>query len=142
MSYASTDDLEMAAGGAANLVALADWDADTVADATVIARALEAADGFIDGHLRLKITPVELNALRAAPTPTISELAAAEAVYWLKKSRNMASPEDIAHRKERERELDLMRSGQVRPSDSPKAQRSTWVENDGPVTRKNTRGMW
>jgi hypothetical protein len=54
----------------------------------------------------------------------------------------MASPEDIDHRKERERQLNLMRAGQFRPDDKPQAQRATFVENDGPITRKNTPGMW
>ena len=142
MSYASTDDLELAAGGESNLRDLADWDGDGTADAEVMARALEAADGMIDGHLRLKLGPDELAALRAAPTATISEIAASEAIYWLKKSRGMASSDDIEMRKERERQLGLMRAGQFRTADSPKAQRATFVENDGPITRKGTRGMW
>lgn len=142
MSYASDDDLELAAGGADALLALADWDADGVLDAEVIARAKESADGLIDGHLRLRMSAEHLAALRAAPTATISELAAAEAIYWIKKSKNMVSPEDIDQRKERERQLDLMRAGQFRPADDPSPTRATFVENDGPVSRKNTRGMW
>lgn len=142
MSYASNADLELAAGGADRLRDLADWDGDQVADDDVIARALEAADGFVDGHLRLRLSPAVLDTLRAAPTPTISDIAAREAVRWLKESRGMLSPEDIDNRKERSRQLDLMRDGHFRVADTPKAQRATWVENDGPITRKNTRGMW
>jgi len=142
MSYASTTDIELAAGGADALIALADWDADGEADESVIARAQEAADGLIDGHLRLRLSTAVLDTLRAEPTPTISEIAAAEAVYWMKKSKNMASPEDVEHRKERERQLNLMRDGQFRPADDPSPQRATFVENCGDITRKNTRGMW
>lgn len=142
MSYASEDDIEMAAGGADALLALADWDGDGEPDEEVIARAQAAADGVIDGHLRLRMSAADLERLRETPGPLLSELAAAEAIYWMKKSRNMASAEDIEHRKERERQLDLMRAGQFRPDDKPNPQRATFVENDGPVTRKNTRGMW
>lgn len=142
MPYASDDDIKMAAGGAVALVALADWDDDGVADAEVLARAKAASDGVIDGHLRLRMGQADLDRLRANPTPTVSELAAAEAVYWMKKSRNMIGQDDIDLRKERERQLDLMRAGQFRPDDQPTARRATFVENDGPITRKNTGGMW
>jgi phage gp36-like protein len=137
MPYASEEDIELAAGGESNLVSLSDWNGDTVVDDEVIARAQAAADGFIDGHLRLRFTTAEIDALRASPTATISELAAAEAVYWMKKSRNMASSEDIEHRKERERHLSLMRAGHFRPADAPKSQRAVFVENTSPFARKN-----
>lgn len=142
MTYAQQNDIQMAAGGAVALVGLADWNGDGVADVDVIAQAQAAADGMIDGHLRLKLTATDLAALRTAPTPTIVELAAAEAVYWMKKSRGMVSPEDIDLRKERERQLDLIRAGQFRPADSPSAQRATFIENCHHVSRKGTKGMW
>ena len=92
MSYASDEDIELAAGGETGLVELADWDGDGEVDENVIARAKEAADGVIDGHLRLRLSPADLDRLRAEPTPTLSELAASEAVYWMKKSGTWPRP--------------------------------------------------
>ena len=54
----------------------------------------------------------------------------------------MASAEDIEHRKERERQLNLMRAGQFRAADSPSPQRAAWIENDGPASRKGQGGLW
>lgn len=142
MSYASDDDIKLAAGGQSRLIELADWNDDGQVDADVIARAKAAADGVLDGHLRLRLSAAYLEALRANPTPTISELAAAEVIYWLKKSKDMISADDVELRKERERQLDLMRDGQFRPADEPRAQRAVIVENEGEVSRKKTRGMW
>jgi phage gp36-like protein len=142
MSYATDAEIELAAGGEDRLVALADWDGDQVVDAEVIARAKAAADGLIDGYLRLKLGPDDLARVRATPTPTLSSIAAAEAVYWMKSSRNMAGPDDVEQRKERERQLKLMNAGSFRVDDAPKAQRAAFIENDGEVTKKNTRGMW
>lgn len=142
MSYATDADIELAAGGEDRLRDLADWDEDQVADADVIAKAKASADGVIDGYLRLKLGPDALASVRANPTPTLAELAAAEAVYWMKSKRNMAGADDIDQRKERERQLKMMNAGSFRVADAPKAQRAVFIENDGPVTRKGTRGMW
>lgn len=142
MSYATDTQIELAAGGQDRLVALADWDGDQVVDADVITRAKEAADGLIDGYLRLKLGADDLARVRATPTVTLSSIAAAEAVYWMKSSRNMAGPDDVEQRKERERQLKLMNAGSFRVDDAPKAQRAAFIENDGEVTKKNTRGMW
>lgn len=136
MSYATIADLTLAAGGEVKLVALFDEDLDGVADADLLARAQAAADGLLDGHLRLKLGLAELEYLRANPTTTISSLAADEAVYWRKKALGMATPEDIDARKERERQLALIRAGQFRPADAPKAQRAVFIENDTEFSRK------
>jgi hypothetical protein len=142
MSYATDDQIELAAGGADRLVALADWNGDGTADAEVLARAKEASDGLIDGNLRLKLGAADLARVRATPTPTLSAIAAAEAVYWMRQARSMVGPEDVEHRKERERQLAAMNAGTFRIDDEPEAQRAVFIENDGEVTRKNTRGMW
>jgi len=150
MPYATDADIELAAGGEDRLRDLADWDEDQVADVDVIARASAAADAVIDGYLRLKLSAADLVRLRATPNAVLSELAAAEAIYWMKSKRNMASADDIEQRKERERQLKLMHAGSFRVDDLPKAQRAVFIENDGDecdpsspqVTRKNSRGMW
>lgn len=142
MTYASTNDMEMAVGGAARLVELADWDGDGVADADVLERAKAAADAMLDSHLRLRTSAADLIALRAAPPAELSTLAAEEAVYWMKKSKGMIGPDDIDLRKERERHLDLMRAGQLRPADNPTPQRAVFIENDDPVSRKGLKGQW
>lgn len=148
MSYATDAEIQLAAGGEDRLVQLADWNEDGAVDADVIARAKAAADGVIDGYLRLKLGTADLERVRANPTATLSELAAAEAVYWMKSRRNMAGADDIELRKERERQLKQMNAGSFRVDDKPTSRRAVFIENDGDhgdvelVTRKNSGGMW
>ncbi len=142
MSYATDADIELAAGGADRLLALADWDNDQVADADVIAKAKVAADGLIDGYLRLRLGVDDHARVRATPSATLAELAASEAVYWMKSKRNMVGADDIEQRKERERQLKMMNAGSFRIDDAPGTQRAVFIENDGDITRKNSGGMW
>ncbi|MGE0547611.1 MAG: phage protein Gp36 family protein [Kofleriaceae bacterium] len=142
MPYATQAEIQLAAGGADQLRQLSDFAGNGTINADVIARAQAAADGVIDSYLRLRVGVEDLEELRANPTTTISELAAAEAVYWMKKSRGMVSELDLNLRKEREVRLKGLKAGELRQSDTPKAQRATFVENHGDVTRKGTKGMW
>lgn len=131
----------MAAGGADRLLSLADWDGDGAIDADVITEAQKRADGWIDGYLRLRFeTPI------ATPSDTLKRLAADEAVYWMRSSRGMVGEPEMKKREERERELELMRDGKLRP-DEPLPKPSTAVKSalvalGGDVTREGTKGMW
>lgn len=144
MSYASDNDLEFAAGGAARLVQLADWDNDGVADADRLTQAKAKADGFIDGYLRKRYTtPI------ASPTETLKRLAAAEAVYLLRLSRGMVTTDDKDEAKERIRQYEALGKGEIRP-DEPLPQKSTAVrpsfrERDASgtgVSRNGLKGAW
>ncbi len=143
MPYASQADIELAAGGADGLVALADFNNDTVVDAAVIARAQAAADSFIDPYLR-GLRPLPLT----NPGESLIRLAAEEAVFQIKRWRRMTTPQDDADRKTRERELEDYRKGTRRPDAEPAsvAVRSVWVERDdaedAPDSREGTKGLW
>jgi phage gp36-like protein len=141
MAYASQADIQNAIGGPERLVELADWDNDGAVDPDVIARGQAAADGWIDGYLRLRYaTPI------AAPTATLVLLAADEAIYQIRKSRGMLGPEDHKQRETREREMEAYRRGELRPDDplpAPStAVRAKVVPACGAVTRDGTKGMW
>src|SRR5687767_246327 len=133
MPYASENDIRLAAGGAARFTELTDWNGDGVADPDVIARAQAVADAFINPYLRNRYTvPI------AAPTEELKQLAAAEAVFWLRTSRNQASPEDMELHKLRIDKLEEYRSGINRPDNSEAVKsdrgRSSIVEASGDLT--------
>jgi phage gp36-like protein len=137
MAYATQEQIQIAAGGAAALLQLADFDNDGVIDADVIARAQVTADGLIDGYLRIRyVTPI------ASPTATLTGLAADEAVYQIRKWRNMAnSPENLKEREQRISELEAMGKGIIRPDGPAPAKsdavRAVWIPNCSPMSRKN-----
>jgi phage gp36-like protein len=144
MAYATQDQIQMAAGGADRLLALADWDGDGAIDAAVIAEAQARADGWIDGYLRMHYAiPI------ATPTDTLKRLAADECVYWMRCNRGMALGEhDVQARKDREGQLEQMRDRKLLPDDpapaaSTVAQRpSVVIENTCELSRDSMRGMW
>ncbi len=143
MPYASQSAIELAAGGAARLVELGDFNSDGVLDADVLARAQAAADDFINAYLKVSYTPAVIAASQSA-----IRLAADEAVYQIRRWRGMLTQADETDRKSRERECDDLRKG-IRRLDNPSpppAKRAAFVENDdvseAPVSRKGTKGMW
>lgn len=142
MPYATQTQIQLAAGGASRLVELADWDGDGVADADVIAQAQSAADGWIDGYARVRFaTPI------SAPSSSLIRVAAEEAVYWLRKQRNMITDDYRLDHEERERWCKDMASGKVRPDEplptKSTAVRSAYVSGDErPVSREKLRGFW
>lgn len=140
MPYASTTDIQHAAGGADRLVQLADWDSDGVADAAVITAVQAEADGWIDGYLRLRYaTPIE------SPTSTLVQLAAAECVYRLRRRRQVSTPEDVQEHEERRVQLVDMGKGVVRPSDPAPAKsdavRSQVCVNNRDESRETLKGF-
>lgn len=142
MAYATQTQIQMAAGGPDRFVQLADWNGDGTVDADVIAEAQARADGWIDQYLRERYTtPI------ATPSDTLIRLAADEAVYWLRKSRGLLAQDeqDVEQRKDRERQLQDMAAGKIRP-DEPLPTKSTavgaaFVENCSPVSRAGLKGL-
>lgn len=141
MAYASTVQIEIAAGGRARLVELADLDADSVADAAVIAQACNAVDGMIDSYCGTRYaTPL------AAPSDVLRELAASEVVYKLHEQRGNVQSDSPMHRAHLERIswLEKVSRGLVNPS-SPlpgpsSTMRSAWVERTEGITRDSLKG--
>jgi phage gp36-like protein len=141
MPYASQIEIQHAAGGADRLIQLADWDADGVIDAAVIAAAQEQADAFLDSYLRLRYaTPV------ANPSATLRGYAAEHAVYWMRQARGMTGPDEQTQLENRQRQLEAMRDGKLRP-DEPLPAKSTAVRasfraRSGDVSRDKLKGAW
>lgn len=129
MPYASNTDLEHAAGGADRLLQLTDWNHDGAPDPTVVAEALAQADAFIDQYLSLRYaTPI------ANPSPVLRGYAAEHAVYWLRQTRGGVSEEENRQLENRQRQLEQMRDGRLRPDDTApqrsEAVRAVFVERD------------
>lgn len=134
MPYATQAQIALAIGGTARLVELADFDGDGAVDADAIARAQDAADGFIDPFLRVRYaTPI------ATPSSSLVRLAADQAVYEMKKWRGMLTELDLKDLERRERELQDYAKGLRRPDEplpaKSTATRSGWVDrNDSEMT--------
>lgn len=139
MAYTTTPDLEAAAGGADRLVQLADWDGDGVADASVLASAQSTADSIIDSYAAIRYAvPIE------SPSAAIVQHAAAEAIYWIRSRRGMLTEDDVRQKELRDKWLDQLSRGRVRPSD-PTPPDSTAVKaarrvSTRDVSRENLKG--
>lgn len=147
MAYTSITDLQMEAGGAQSFLELTDWDGDGDSDADVVTHAQAKADGWIDGYLRNRYEPLPV----PNPSETLIRIAAEEAVYWLKQARNRVGITDaeLEQRRTRERELEQMRAGTLRPDSATlvpsNAGRSKVIaseDTDIEVSRKKLEGMW
>lgn len=140
MAYATQTDLELACGGAARLVELADWDQDGAIDAAVVTAQLEAADGWIDGYLRTRFaTPI------ASPSATLIRVVAEEAIYLLRRRRNMVTEQDVADKTARDNWARDVSTGKVRPDEPNPAPstaiRSAWRASSRDTSREKLKGF-
>lgn len=141
MTYSSELDVQIAAGGVANLVSLTDQDNAGIIDLAVLAKAQAKADSTINSYLRLRYaTPL------AGPTEEIKDCAAALAVYYLREPKQMLTPPEIDAQKLRIAWLEGIRDGKIR-IDEPAPAKSTAVRSAivhlaGDVTRDTLKGMW
>lgn len=140
MPYTTQTQLEIAAGGAERFAQLADFDGDGTADPAVVTSVLAEVGGWIDAHLR-KFSPADLEALRVTPTDTIARIAAEEAIFRLRSKRQQVSEMDFKLQELRQKDLVDIRADRTRVGDV-KSPRATFVENDGPITKDGTKGMW
>lgn len=145
MAYSTTTDVQHAAGGAAMLLALSDYDGDGVQDAAVIAAAIAAADAVIDSYANKRyLVPF------AVPVPpAIVALSARLAVYHMRTQRQTAIPGDID-----QHELDItwlegLRDGKnVAGTDPGPTKSSLQVDAAGErvstatVSREKLKGYW
>jgi len=151
MSYATQADLVISAGGADRFLQLVDFNNDGAIDADVVARALSDADALIDEHLRLRTTQADLDWLRANPTQSVKRIAAEEAIYAIRKWRELAAITETEHKHHEERIalLGQIQVGKLRLADAPSPRQAAWIdaddEDDGSqngVTRNGLKGMW
>lgn len=144
MPYASDADVERAVGGAANLVALADYDADGAADASVLAAAVAEADALIDTYASKRF------AVPFVPAPpAIVALSARLAARVLRRNRGTTLAADVEAEKTDERWLTALSKGEVLPGVEPlPASGEIVVDSSGPrestkaVSRERMKGFW
>lgn len=143
MAYATTTQIQIAAGGADRYVQLFDWDADGVADAAVVAQVQAEVDAWIDSYAgRRFAVPI------ASPTQVLTLAAAEEVVYRALVKRGMVAPEHTALHEQRRAWLKDLAEGRVVPSDPHPTKASTstaaWVDRDGDsdLSRESLKGMW
>lgn len=140
MPYATSAQIQVAAGGAAKLVEIFDWDKDGVADAAVIADLQAKVDAWIDSFAGKRFAvPM------ASPSIALQQLSAEEVVYRGK--RGLVSEYDTDQHKERLSWLEAVAAGKVVPCDPPPAPastvRSAWVARDtDDVSREKLKGAW
>lgn len=140
MAYVTQTDLELACGGPARLVEIADWHGVGSADAAVVADAIDAACGWIDGYARLRYgTPIP------SPTATIKRVVAAEAIYVLRERRQMLTEQDVATKTARDQWAADLRDGKVRPDEPLPAPstaiRSAWRPSTRDTSRDKLKGF-
>ncbi len=142
MAYASTTQIQIAAGGADRYVQVFDWDADGVADATVLAQISAEADAWIDSYAgRRYAVPIE------SPSQVLTLHAAEEVVYRALSKRGMAGPEADKRHEQRVQWLRDLSAGKVVPTDPPPTKASTattaWVDRaDDDTSREGWKGFW
>lgn len=143
MPYATQADIQMAAGGAESLLQLADWDHDGAIDPDVIARAQDAADALVDAYLRNRYQAGEIDAFKVTPPRELRDIAAAEAVYWMRSSKQQTTEEDREVRGARVMILEQIRSGTLRFDTATRSGgSSTIIESTSDITRDKLKGFW
>ncbi len=149
MPYSVHADVERAAGGNANLVALADFDGDTTADAGVVDSAIAEADALINSYASKRFR------VPYATTPsTINLLSARMAVRILRRNRGMTLAQDVEDEKNDRKWLEDLAAGKVLPGTDPLPEHSSIVvdkavsddngvrENTRDVSRERLKGFW
>lgn len=144
MAYSATSGVEIAVGGAARLLALADLDANGVADAGVVDAAISEADSIIDSYASKRfLVPF------AAPTVAIATLSARMAARILRRNRQMTLAADVEEEKRDREWLAHLASGLVLPGVDPLPAKGSIVvdkvgerDSSRDVSRERTKGLW
>ena len=144
MTYSTNTDVQNAAGGAASLAALADFDGDGVADATVIAAAQAAADGMINSYFAKRFAvPM------SSPPADVVELAARLAVHRIRIARQTVTQGDTDQNALDIKWLEGVRDGKNVPGTDPvPAASALQVDTAGSrdstklTSRERLKGFW
>lgn len=144
MAYATQADVQNAIGGAARLVAVADYDGNGVSDAGVVDAAIAEADALINSYASKRF------AVPFATTPpTITSLSARLAARILRRNRSMVLASDVEDEKTDRKWLEGLAKGDVLPGVEPLPTKGSIVtdkagQRDPPrdVSREKTKGYW
>ena len=144
MAYSTLADVQIAVGGAARLVALADFDKDGVADAGVVDAAIAEADGEINSYAKAHF------AIPIVPTPNnFAKRSARMAARYLRRDRGMLTTQDVEDEKADREWLRDLAGGKVHPDVTPTPTQSSLVvdkaaprDSSKNVSREKTKGYW
>lgn len=144
MAYCAASDVQIAAGGAAKLIELADHDADGNVDDDVVEAAIESAQADMDGYLEKQVAVPMTD-----PVPNDVKWRCAKlAVLFLREGRGSLSPE---HEKERDghiKWLEGVRDGKIALAVDPQPAKSTMRLDAAKkptlraVNREKLKGAW
>lgn len=136
--------IQIAAGGSARIQQLTDQEGAGGINAGVLAEAQAKADAWIHSYVRLRHAVPVVN-LSTEGAATLARLEADETVYQLIQVSRVVDQSDHDKRKERERELEMIRDGKLRIDEPLPAQstavQATIVHRDGPISRHGLRGI-
>lgn len=144
MAYSVQADLEEAARGSDRLIQLTDNEASGALNTVVMDAAIARADAWIDSFAQRKSkTPF-------TPVPdSIKYLSAEEAVYLLKRHRNMVTEPETAAHEERLEWLRDFAAGKVSAGTDPVSPKSTAVvpevlirSDDEEISRESLKGFY
>lgn len=124
MPYCTSTDVALAAGGDERLRELADWDGDEVADSPVLVQAIASADGWIDGVLSKRFS---VPLADEDVTELIKTISMEEAVFLMKKWRDMAGENEREDHLERLESLRRIGTGEGSTGSDPQPPKSTQV---------------
>ncbi len=144
MAYSTTTDVQHAAGGAAMLLALSDFDGDGVIDSDVVAAAIAGADALIDTYANKRfLVPF------SEVAPVIVVLSARLAVYAMRQQRQTLVQGDADQHDLDIKWLEGLRDGANVPGLDPGPTRSSLqVDVAGErvstatVSREKLKGFW
>lgn len=144
MAYSTLADVQIAAGGAARLVALADYNNDNLADAGVVDAAIAEADATINTYASKRFL------VPFVSTPdAIAKLSARMAVRYLRRNKSMQLAADIEEEKSDRAWLEALASGAVLPGVEPIPDKGSMIVDDvgdrestRTTTRERMKGYW
>jgi phage gp36-like protein len=144
MAYSAQADVQIAAGGADRLVALADTDGNGAIDAGVVDAAIAEADTLINTFASKRFS------VPFSPTPpAIAALSARMAVRILRRNRNTTIAADVEIDKIDREWLSQLASGAVLPGVEPLPAKGSIVTDTAQprdttknVSRERTKGFW
>jgi phage gp36-like protein len=146
VGYASSADVERAAGGSANLIALTDTDANGVADVGVVDAAIAEADAVINSYASKRFAP---NALATLSAPALTALSARMSVRILRRNRGTTLAADVEQEKIDQKWLEDLAAGKVLPGTQALPEASSIVtdevgerESTKAVSREALKGFW
>ncbi len=124
MAYASSDDVQRAAGGAEKLRQLTDLQSSGEVDAVTVTESIEEAESMINSYLQMRF---------AVPIPddkvpkVLRRLCARMAVYILRYDREALSDKEDDRQDSRMEWLEGVRKGEIPLDADPRLQESTSV---------------